>query len=61
MRSVYRRAQVVTAIAVLLAACATNPMTGKKGLMLVDEGAELKIGEKNFVIAGAKHYRNPPL
>jgi predicted Zn-dependent protease len=31
-----------------LAACSVNPVTGKNELMLVGEGTELQIGEKNF-------------
>ncbi len=36
------------AIALLLAACSTNPVTGKKELMLVGEGQELTIGAQNY-------------
>ncbi len=32
----------------LLAACSVNPVTGKNELMLVGEGTELQIGQKNF-------------
>jgi len=39
----------LTAAAVLLAACSTNPVTGKSELMLVGEGTEIQIGQKNFV------------
>ena len=39
---------MVLAAAVLLTACATNPVTGEKDLMLVGEGTELQIGAKNF-------------
>ena len=42
-----RTALLLIALAVL-AACSTNPVTGKKELMLVGEGTELQIGEKNF-------------
>ncbi|MGE0031088.1 MAG: M48 family metalloprotease [Steroidobacteraceae bacterium] len=38
----------LAAAAVLLAACSTNPVTGKNELMLVGEGTELQIGQKNF-------------
>lgn len=38
----------VTVLAVSLAACVTNPVTGEKDLMLVGEGTELSIGEKNY-------------
>ncbi|MFZ2508002.1 MAG: M48 family metalloprotease, partial [Steroidobacteraceae bacterium] len=33
---------------VLLPACSVNPVTGKKELMLVGEGTELQIGQRNF-------------
>jgi predicted Zn-dependent protease len=36
------------ALAALLAGCATNPVTGKNELMLVGEGTELSIGQKNY-------------
>ena len=36
------------ALAATLAACSTNPVTGKSELMLVGEGTELSIGEKNY-------------
>lgn len=36
------------AATLLLAACSTNPVTGKNELMLVGEGAEVQIGEQNF-------------
>jgi predicted Zn-dependent protease len=35
-------------LAVGLAACSTNPVTGKNELMLVGEGTELAIGQKNY-------------
>jgi predicted Zn-dependent protease len=35
-------------VAALLAACSTNPVTGKKDLMLMGEGTELSIGEKQY-------------
>ncbi len=38
----------VAAAAAVLAACSTNPVTGKKELMLVGEGTELSIGQQNF-------------
>lgn len=38
----------LAAAAVLLAACSTNPVTGKNELMLVGEGTEVQIGQKNF-------------
>jgi predicted Zn-dependent protease len=36
------------AIAALLGACSTNPVTGKKDLMLVGEATELSIGAKQY-------------
>ncbi len=36
------------ALAAALAACSTNPVTGEKELMLVGEGTELSIGQKNY-------------
>ena len=38
----------LAAAALLLAACATNPVTGKKEIMLVGEGQEIAIGAQNF-------------
>jgi predicted Zn-dependent protease len=38
----------IAAVTLLLAACATNPVTGKKELMLVGEGQELTIGAQNY-------------
>lgn len=38
----------LAAAAMLLAACSTNPVTGKNELMLVGEGAEVQIGQQNF-------------
>jgi predicted Zn-dependent protease len=38
----------LAAAAAVIAGCATNPVTGKKELMLVGEGTELSIGEKNY-------------
>lgn len=38
----------LAATALLLAACSTNPVTGKTELMLVGEGTEVQIGQKNF-------------
>jgi predicted Zn-dependent protease len=46
-RSTWRRF-AVAALAALLAACSTNPVTGEKELMLVGEGTELSIGQKNY-------------
>lgn len=36
------------ALAAAAVACSTNPVTGKNELMLVGEGTELSIGEKNY-------------
>lgn len=38
----------VAAVVALVAACATNPVTGRKDLMLVGEATELEIGRKNY-------------
>ncbi|MGH8251413.1 MAG: M48 family metalloprotease [Steroidobacteraceae bacterium] len=38
----------IAAVATLIAACSTNPVTGKKELMLVGEGQELSIGAQNY-------------
>jgi predicted Zn-dependent protease len=38
----------LVAATALVAGCATNPVTGKNELMLVGEGTELSIGEKNY-------------
>jgi predicted Zn-dependent protease len=35
-------------VAASLAACATNPVTGEKQLMIVSEAAELEMGRKNY-------------
>lgn len=43
-----RHAWLAAALAASLAACATNPVTGKKDLMLVGEGEELSIGQQNY-------------
>mgnify|MGYP001345876475 CR=1 FL=1 len=43
------RSMLATAIcAAALAACSTNPVTGKNELMLVGESTEIAIGEKNY-------------
>jgi predicted Zn-dependent protease len=47
IRAAYRWSQAA-AVAALVAACATNPVTGEKDLMLVGAGAELEIGRKNY-------------
>jgi predicted Zn-dependent protease len=39
---------LAVAAAAVLVGCATNPVTGKNELMLVGEGTELSIGEKNY-------------
>jgi len=46
-RTAHRTLQAVAAAAVI-AACATNPVTGKKDLMLVGSATELEIGRKNY-------------
>ena len=38
----------IAALAAVLVACATNPVTGKTDLMLVGEGTDLSIGQKNY-------------
>lgn len=43
-----RRLLPVAALTASLAACSTNPVTGDKELMLVGEGTELSIGQKNY-------------
>ncbi len=48
MRVAVLRLVLAAAVTLLLAACATNPVTGKQELMLVGEGTELQIGQKNF-------------
>lgn len=48
MNTVTLRLLPAAAFAVVLAACATNPVTGRKNLMLVGEGTELQIGAKNY-------------
>ncbi|MGB5131370.1 MAG: M48 family metallopeptidase, partial [Steroidobacteraceae bacterium] len=48
MKSARLRSSLAVIAATGLIACATNPVTGKKELMLVGEGTELQIGEKNF-------------
>ncbi|HEU0225951.1 MAG TPA: M48 family metalloprotease [Steroidobacteraceae bacterium] len=47
IRAAYRWSQAV-AVATLVAACATNPITGEKDLMLVGAATELEIGRKNY-------------
>ena len=42
------RAWPAAALAAALVACSTNPVTGEKELMLVGEGTELSIGQKNY-------------
>ncbi len=48
MKGFMLRAATLAAAALVTAACSTNPVTGKSELMLVGEGTELQIGEKNF-------------
>jgi predicted Zn-dependent protease len=43
-----RRWLAVAVFGVSLAACSTNPVTGEKELVLVGEGTELSIGQKNY-------------
>jgi predicted Zn-dependent protease len=43
-----RLGPLLAVVAAIVVGCATNPVTGKKDLMLVGEGTELQIGEKNF-------------
>ena len=38
----------VAALAAAIVGCSTNPVTGEKELMLVGEGTELSIGQKNY-------------
>jgi predicted Zn-dependent protease len=38
----------IAAVAFMTTACATNPVTGRKELMLVGEGQELSIGAQNY-------------
>ena len=46
-RTVFRMAQAVV-LALTVTACATNPVTGKKDLMLVGKSTDLEIGGKNY-------------
>lgn len=48
MRNRIFRSVGLTAAALLLSACATNPVTGKKDIMLVGESQELAIGAQNY-------------
>ena len=48
MRPVTARFTLTLAALALLAACSVNPVTGKNELMLVGEGTELQMGQKNF-------------
>ena len=48
MRHATLRNTLILIALALLAACSVNPVTGKNELMLVGEGTELQIGEKNF-------------
>ncbi len=55
----------VVVLAVSLAACSTNPVTGEKELMLVGEGTELSIGQKNYApmrqAEGGEYIMDPQL
>lgn len=44
----YRSRPAGFALAAMLAACTVNPVTGERDLILVGEGTELSIGEKNY-------------
>jgi beta-barrel assembly-enhancing protease len=48
MRCNLMRTIAAGALACSLAGCATNPVTGKKDLMLVGEGTELSIGQQQY-------------
>ncbi|MGH8221574.1 MAG: M48 family metalloprotease, partial [Woeseiaceae bacterium] len=48
MKQMPLRSLPVAVLAASLAACATNPVTGEKELMLVGEGTEVSIGQKNY-------------
>jgi beta-barrel assembly-enhancing protease len=43
-----RRYVSATVLALAIAGCSTNPVTGERELMLVGEDAELSIGQKNY-------------
>lgn len=44
----FRKALAFAMLAVLLAGCAVNPVTGERQLSFVDESWELEVGESNF-------------
>ena len=48
MNTVPNRFLAIVALSALLTACATNPVTGKRDLMLVGEGTELDIGKEQY-------------
>lgn len=48
MRHTTQRNTLILIALAVLTACSVNPVTGKNELMLVGEGTELQIGEKNF-------------
>ena len=47
----------MAAVALLLAACATNPVTGKKEIMLVGEGHEIPIARVQAMHEGKRRAR----
>ncbi len=47
----FRRCLTPLLAALLLSACATNPVTGKNELMLIPESMELEMGQKNYMPA----------
>ena len=48
MKTAPNRCLAIVALSALLAACATNPVTGKSDLMLVGESTELDIGKEQY-------------
>jgi len=48
MKSMAHRILAIVALNALLAACATNPVTGESDLILVGESEELDIGQKQY-------------
>ena len=48
MKCAHLRSMVLVIAVAALVACSTNPVTGKNEIMLVGEGTELQIGQKNF-------------
>jgi predicted Zn-dependent protease len=45
---IFRAAALIAVTALLLAGCGTNPVTGKRELQLVSEGAEIAQGQQNY-------------